>query len=360
MGTTAAKLEALLATKTDIKRAIEAKGQEVGDIPFSQYPAKIDAISSGGDASDVPVWKPNPTWFDIEKILEEDAEDIGTGGKCIFLLAGADIATPMNFQQWFYKIKTSDGAEYAANVTHLWDTSKDKECNLGYNTRYVICYTTDMNKDFGEACKTMFNRVCLYCVFDRCVFSGASFGNPSRTGTCNMLQSVMFKNTRGYISDAANAFGWCAALVSITLPYCFSTSPKFNSVFQNCTSLVSVTLPKYWNIPVTTLTNTFGSCTSLLSVTLPCRFLGHESSLTSTFINCISLTSLSISDEDIIKCSLNLSGTYLDKKSLLGVISSLEDRVGQSTVQASLGARHIEMLTIAEKLVATNKNWTLA
>lgn len=359
MGTTAAKLEALLSTKTDIKRAIEAKGQEVGDIPFSQYPAKIDAITT--TPSPQPVgWQPNPTWWDIEKILDEDTEDIGTGGKCIFLLADADIATLMNFQQWFYKIKTSDGAEYVTNVTHLWDTSKDKECNFGYNTRYVICYTTSADKDFGEACKIMFNRVCLYCVFDWCNFNGASFGSASRTNICNMLQSAMFKNAGGVISSSTNAFGYCSSLVSITLPHCFAYSMRFNSAFQNCSSLVSVTLPEYWVAPPEALTNIFGWCTSLLSVTLPARFWEQPNSLTSTFNSCISLTSLPIRDGSIIRCSVNLSSTYLNKKSLLGIIGSLEDRVGLSGLGLNLGARHIEMLTIAEKLVATNKNWTLS
>ena len=41
------KLELLANTKAAIKNAIDAKGQAVGDIPFSQYPAKIAAIETG-------------------------------------------------------------------------------------------------------------------------------------------------------------------------------------------------------------------------------------------------------------------------------------------------------------------------
>lgn len=51
MGTTADKLNKLVQTKAAIKTAIEAKGQTVGDIPFSQYPAKINAIEGGGEGS---------------------------------------------------------------------------------------------------------------------------------------------------------------------------------------------------------------------------------------------------------------------------------------------------------------------
>ena len=41
------KLALLANTKDAIKNAIDAKGQVVGDIPFSQYPAKIAAIETG-------------------------------------------------------------------------------------------------------------------------------------------------------------------------------------------------------------------------------------------------------------------------------------------------------------------------
>lgn len=46
MSTIAEKLALLAQTKAAIKAAIEAKGQVVGDIPFSQYPAKIAAIGT--------------------------------------------------------------------------------------------------------------------------------------------------------------------------------------------------------------------------------------------------------------------------------------------------------------------------
>lgn len=50
MNTIAEKLALLEQTKAAIKAAIEAKGQTVGDIPFSQYPAKIAAIAAAASA----------------------------------------------------------------------------------------------------------------------------------------------------------------------------------------------------------------------------------------------------------------------------------------------------------------------
>lgn len=48
MGTTADKLQKLADTKADLKAALAEKGQTVGDV-FSEYPAAVRAISSGGE-----------------------------------------------------------------------------------------------------------------------------------------------------------------------------------------------------------------------------------------------------------------------------------------------------------------------
>ena len=45
--TIADRLTDINNTKLAIKASIEAKGQTVGSIPFSEYPSKIDAISGG-------------------------------------------------------------------------------------------------------------------------------------------------------------------------------------------------------------------------------------------------------------------------------------------------------------------------
>lgn len=47
MGTIVQKLNQLSKTKDDIKKALELKGQTIGDIPFSQYSNKILQIESG-------------------------------------------------------------------------------------------------------------------------------------------------------------------------------------------------------------------------------------------------------------------------------------------------------------------------
>lgn len=53
MGNIINKLRILDQTKQGIKAAIEAKGQMIGDIPFSQYPDKIQHIEGGGPTSGI-------------------------------------------------------------------------------------------------------------------------------------------------------------------------------------------------------------------------------------------------------------------------------------------------------------------
>ena len=61
MGTMIEQMNLALDTKTKIREAIIDKGMEVKEEDtFASYPDKIKEI---GD------WKPQPDWYDIEKIL---------------------------------------------------------------------------------------------------------------------------------------------------------------------------------------------------------------------------------------------------------------------------------------------------
>lgn len=88
-------------------------------------------------------WKPEPDWWDIDKILEEDTEDYPA--KMIVLLTDGidEMSFNMNVTNKIAKIKTSDGAEYTESATHIWNKIKDKECSIGYKTRYYIIYFSD-------------------------------------------------------------------------------------------------------------------------------------------------------------------------------------------------------------------------
>lgn len=56
MGTITQKILKLSETKAAIKTAIEGKGQTVGDIPFDEYAAKIEAIANTGSSGTRTPW----------------------------------------------------------------------------------------------------------------------------------------------------------------------------------------------------------------------------------------------------------------------------------------------------------------
>ena len=73
MGTTADKLNAVLASKNSIKNAIVAKGVSVPDnTPLSQYASKINSITtgSGGGGSSFIKWEPPVEWLTLPEPID--------------------------------------------------------------------------------------------------------------------------------------------------------------------------------------------------------------------------------------------------------------------------------------------------
>lgn len=68
--TTANKLNAIIASKQNIKDAIEAKGVTVGSAPLSQYAEKIEEIETGVNVDEGIIMK-NPTLINDEKFFTE-------------------------------------------------------------------------------------------------------------------------------------------------------------------------------------------------------------------------------------------------------------------------------------------------
>lgn len=113
--TIADRLTDINNTKLAIKASIEAKGQTVGSIPFSEYPSKIDAISGGGGLSPViNEWVRPSDWLPITK-------PDGTSQKVIGLFAVFD--SESNYVAFSasgaYTVDWGDGSapeNYANNV----------------------------------------------------------------------------------------------------------------------------------------------------------------------------------------------------------------------------------------------------
>ena len=103
-----------------------------------------------------PKWQPNPNWWDIKKILDEDTRDYpGKVGVILYNFSDVSEFTLATYN--IAAVATSDGAFYSysdngGKVTHHWDTSKDKDDGRGFKTRWVIYYfvTDTINERFFD------------------------------------------------------------------------------------------------------------------------------------------------------------------------------------------------------------------
>lgn len=164
-------LERLQASNRRIKQNIanaylkaEEKGASLPEVQDSSNLAEtIGRIEQGWSE-----WKPEPDWYDIDKILEEDTEDYPA--KMICLLTDSQVTSTI-YSLRASKIKTSDGVVYEGGditntILHTWNTECDKECGLGYKTRYVIYYfnSTNCTMNLTEPCCKLIVET-LYCIF---------------------------------------------------------------------------------------------------------------------------------------------------------------------------------------------------
>lgn len=389
---TADKLDRMLESKNQIKNAINEKGGSVTDTdPFRSYADKIKEIPSGSD-----IWTVQTDWYDIKTILEEDTEVCTSKIICLLSDQYDDKATT-NQVRGAYKYKLSDGQTIRASssqlvdITDRFDVSKDKECSLGYKTRYVIFYINTALSNL------MLPDNILYTVFDNVKFSNNCFENKG------LLEAIEFKRDTKYTyNNMFRMFLNCSNLQKIPS---LDTSQVTNmdSMFYNCSSLrkipnidtskVTNTIGMFSNcnnlkeIPafdlskVTGMNYMFSNCSNLRKIpalntisvtnieTLFSNCYGLQelnglnfNSITNAnyaFGECLNLTKVQINGT--IKTNLSFaSSSKLSHSSLINIINALEDLTGKTTQVLTLGSANLAKLTEEEKAIATNKNWTLA
>ena len=235
MATIAEQLTSLANTKTAIKDAIVAKGVAVADTdPFSAYAGKIGQIS-GGSAEE---WQPNPNWWDIKKILEEDTRNYA-GKAGVILYNFNDVSNFTLSSSDMTAVATSDGAFYTyadngANVSHNWDTTQDKDDGRGFKTRWVIYYyTTDTTSDSFSQNSTKFGweyNSIAYLVLRINCSSGSYFCQNQR-----FLEAI--DTSAGHVIGGTSFSSFCFNCNSLTkLPDGLNTSrgTNFNSFCAYC------------------------------------------------------------------------------------------------------------------------------
>lgn len=146
MTTVADKLALIYDTKSKIRDAVNLKGGAILETTaFTEYPEAILDLPVALPGTAGHKWEKNPTWWDIKTIIENDNTE---GYRAIYarLDYAVEAITPITFADIFDAVRTSDGAFYTKAASHVWDTTKDKESNEFYKTRYFIYYVKNESK----------------------------------------------------------------------------------------------------------------------------------------------------------------------------------------------------------------------
>ena len=192
---------------------------------------------------------------------------------------------------------------------------------------------------------------------------------------CTSLTSITIPNSVTNIGN--DMFYGCTSLTSINIPN--SVTSIYHYTFHGCTSLTSINIPN----SVTSIGYfAFGSCSSLTSITIP-------NSVTSigdfAFQSCSSLTSITFlsipttfpttsiisSTRKVYNVTLpsgwnktiNLVASttttdcVLTHRCILDIFNNLASGVTGLTL--TLGPTNLARMSVTEKLIATDKGWTL-
>lgn len=315
--------------KTNIASAYskaEEKGATLPEVKNSANLANtIESITGGSSEEE---WQPQPDWWDIDSILENDTEEYA--GKVIMLLRDTSDRMELFGDSFsnLAKVVLSDGTEYknlSNGFVHNWNNSNDKECSLGYKTRYAIFYfstdTTILTNNDQTSWLRNFAPITIYAIFKNLKITS---WNMTRTfNALKICESLKFLNCGIYNfeftqpcfkkiyfdemcvwtnpSTALNGKFYGARNMytnNIQKLYDFiytDSNTNCARLFSDCLKLKEIDLKS--TINVTSFQQTFSSCYSLEKVKN--IDTSNATTLSSTFSNCSSI-------EYFENCNLNL------------------------------------------------------
>ena len=170
---------------------------------------------------------------------------------------------------------------------------------------------------------------------------------------CNNLTEVPQFDT-SKVTNMTSMFVNCTKLTTIPL---LDTSTVYNMgyMFSGCAALTSIPLLDTSN--VTGMRNMFSNCTSLTTVpALNADKVTMSNYLQNIFGGCSNLKSILMTN---IGVNLNISAsTQFERSDLLVILNNL--KTVTSAQKLTMGATNLAKLTDEDKLIATNKGWTLA
>lgn len=193
-------------------------------------------------------WKPDPNWWDIEKILEEDEEDYPA--KLIVLV---DDSTNSVECYGASKYKTNEGTIYTPTSISKFQTidfigNNDKQSTLYYKTRYIIYYFNEVE----VTSPLRFPTNSIYIIIDKAILKNTSASLSSTSSVTEgayglfrnltYLESFKFKNGAKILDNTTitDFCSGCKSLRKVLQSDMFDTSnftQTGNNMFENCRAL---------------------------------------------------------------------------------------------------------------------------
>ena len=167
---------------------------------------------------------------------------------------------------------------------------------------------------------------------------------------CSALQSVPLFDTSS-VTSMQQMFQGCATLQEIPT---FDTSSVTNMLlmFFSCTSLQTV--PLFDTSSVTTMGTMFGDCSALQEI--PTFVTTDVTSMANFASNCRSMSKTDI----VCRVSVVFTNNQLSQAGLVNIFNNLLDRTSLASANINITGNYgAAALTVPEREIATDKNWTI-
>lgn len=237
----------------------------------------------------------------------------------------------------------------ATNFPQLNTSKVTNVSYMFYNCKNIVTAPI-LNLSNVQNCESGFRDCANLTTCEISDFSNATNIN-GLFASCRKLKNTASNLTTPKVTDTGFMFYNCSAL---------ETAPEMNTsnvtdmtkMFYSCNKITTV--PLYDTSKVTRMEEMFWHCSDLQTV--PAFDCTNVTNMNNIFASCYSLKSILMTN---IGVSLNISAsTKFERTDLLIILNNLATVTKTQTLK--MGATNLAKLTDEDKLIATNKGWTLA